>query len=226
MNINRLTAVALIAAVALAGCSGMGPMGGSSTPSPTEATQTTTSQATTTTNTTTTQSTPEQTATATPTSTPYVATPPTEPTPVPTETWTKPPTPKSPEDKGEDRISSVKFINKKEAPSGSGYTDFDVQVSANTMMQDIDPTPSKDGEPYFYVEINGEPIAREEVSFRTSGVFTIKIHPGALKQFDSGTLEVSVTLYDDDHKYHDEYGTWTGTIEYSASNTSSDSNSN
>lgn len=93
-------------------------------------------------------------------------------------------------------------------------------------MPNIDPTPSVEGEPYIYVEINGEPIAREELNFRMNGVFTIDVRPGALEQFDSGTLEISVTLYDDDHKYDDIYGSWTGTIEYTATNSSSDADSN
>jgi hypothetical protein len=215
VNVNRVTALALVVAIALAGCSSLGPMAGN--PSPTETTQTTTEPAATTSETTTTQ-TSTATPTATPTSTPFVATPRPEATPVPTETWTKPKTPKSPEDKGQDRINNVEFVNKEESSSGSGYTDFDIQVSADTYFSNIDPTPSVDGEPYFYVEINGEPIAREEVNLRRDGSFTINIHPGALKQFDSGTLEVSVILYDDDHKYDDNYGSWTGTIQYTASN--------
>jgi hypothetical protein len=236
VNVNRVTALALVIVIALAGCSSLGPMAGA--PTPTETTQSTTTPSTTTSDTATTQSTatdakqdanedaqtPTATATPTPTptattttSTPFVATPRPEATPVPTETWTKPETPKSPEDKGQDRINNVKFTNKKEASSGSGYTDFDIQVSADTYFSNIDPTPSEDGEPYIYVEINGQPIAREEVNLRRDGTFLIEIHPGALKQFDSGTLEVSVTLYDDDHKYHDNYGSWTGTIQYTSS---------
>jgi predicted small lipoprotein YifL len=214
VNVNRVTALALVIVIALAGCSSLGPMAGA--PTPTE-----TTQSTTTSDTTTAQSTDTETQTATPTatatSTPFVATPRPDATPVPTETWTKPDTPKSPEDKGQDRISNVKFVNKEESSSGSGYTDFDIQVSADTYFSNIDPTPSEDGEPYIYVEINGEPIAREEVNLRQDGTFLIEIHPGALKQFDSGTLEVSVTLYDDDHKYDDNYGSWTGTIQYTSS---------
>jgi hypothetical protein len=94
-------------------------------------------------------------------------------------------------------------------------------VNANTLFQNVDPTPSEDGEPYFYVEINGESVARDEVNLRQDGSFTIEIHPGALEQFDSGTLDVRVSLLDVDHKHDDRYDTWTGTIEYVASNNNS-----
>jgi uncharacterized protein YceK len=209
VNVNRITALALVIAILLAGCTSVGPL--SDTQSPTEATQPATTPSTTTTDT-------------TPTPTPYVATPPPTATSVPTETWTKPETPKSPEEKGQDRISNVKFVNKVEASNGNSYTNFDLQVSANTLFQNIDPTPSEDGEPYIYVEINGKAIVREELNLRKDGSFTIKIPPGALEQFDSGTLEVSVTLYDDDHKHDDRYGTWTGTIEYTATDDNSNTN--
>jgi hypothetical protein len=140
---------------------------------------------------------------------------------MPTEPWTKPATPKNPEDKLEDRISNVKFVNKEKASNGNGYTDFDIQVSANTMFSNVDPTPSEDGEPYIVVYLNNQIVARDEVRLRKEGTFTITIKPGALEQFDSGTLNVRVSLYDDDHKHDDRYDTWTGTIEYTASGNTS-----
>jgi hypothetical protein len=222
VNVHRVTALALVITVLLAGCSGIGSI--SETPAPTETSQATITPSATAIETTT----PTQTATSTPTSTPtpYVATPPPTPKSTPTEEWTQPPTPKSPEDKLEDRFIEIKFINKEKASNGNGYTDFDVQVTANTFFSNVDPTPSEDGEPYLAVFINGQIVARDEVRLRKEGTFTLDIKPGALALFNSGTLNVRVSLYDDDHKHHDRYDTWTGTIRYVAPDNSSNSNSN
>jgi hypothetical protein len=200
----------------------------SETPAPTETVQTTTAQTTSSTATTET-TTPTQTTTSTPTSTPtpFVATPRPTATQSPTpEEWTQPPTPKNPEDKLENRFIEIKFINKEKAPNGNGYTDFDVQVTADTFFSNVDPTPSVDGEPYIAVFINGQIVARDEVRLRKEGTFVLDIRPGALALFDSGTLNVRVSLYDDDHKHHDRYDTWTGTIQYVASDNNSNSDSN
>lgn len=148
-----------------------------------------------------------------PTYTQIVKTAPGPETEAPPETWTKPVTPRDPEDKRQNRITNAKFINKKSASNG-GYTDFDIEVRANTSLEDVDPTPDIDGEPYFVVEINGKLIAREDAYMRQDDTFTLNIHPDGLKQFDPGTLSVRVTLYDEDHKHDDRYDVWTGTIEY------------
>lgn len=205
MNANRVIALALVSLVLLSGCSSIDSLTGSSPQ--TEAGPTATPDTATSTDT--------ATQSPTATSTPIVQTPPPTATAIPTETWTKPATPKAPENKNVDRIKSAKIVNKKQA-SGSGYTAFDVQVNANTSFQDIDPTPSVDGEPYFVVEINDKIVARTDANLRQDGTFTIDVRPGALEQFDSGTLNVKVTLYDEDHKHDDIYGEWTGTIEYTA----------
>lgn len=139
-------------------------------------------------------------------------------TQTPTEAWTPPEPPNQPvQNKEEDRISDGEFINTDKAPDGSGYTDFDIRVGANTWMMGVDPPKDEDGEPYFIAEINDQLIARTDiVPFRKEGSFTIPIPASALQQFDSGTLETRVVLLDEDHSRDDLYGTWTATIEYSS----------
>lgn len=139
----------------------------------------------------------------------------------PTEPWTPPTPPRQPtQDKDEDRITDGEFINTVEAPDGSGYTDFDLRVGANTWMKNVDPPKNEDGEAYFIVEINGQIVARTDiVPFRKEGSFTIPIPAAALQQFDSGTLDIRVSLFDEDHSRADRYGTWTTTIEYTATKT-------
>lgn len=150
-----------------------------------------------------------RTATVTPTDT-------AEPASTPTESWTPPETPHQPtEDKREDRITDVDFINTEAATNTNGYTDFDLQVGANTWMMNVDPPKDEDGEPYFLVEINGTLVTRTDiVPFRKEGSFTIPIKRAALQRFDAGTLEVRILLFDEDSHSDDLYGIWSGTIEY------------
>lgn len=208
MNANRVIALALVSLVLLSGCSSIDTLTGSSTQTDTGPTATPTPD--------TAASTDTQTSAPDDTSTQIVKTPPPTATAIPTETWTKPATPKAPESKNENNIKSAEIVNKEESSNGSGYTNFDVQVNADTSFEDIDPTPSVDGEPYFVVEINDKIVARNDVNLRQDGTFTLTIRPGALEQFDSGTLDVKVTLYDEDHKHDDRYGKWTGTVKYTA----------
>ena len=201
VNSYRLSALALVLVVVLAGCSGIG--GSAETSPTTDGTPAPTS-------------TPTETPTPTPTPTETLTPTPT-PTPTPTATWSEPETPLQPtEDKREPgRIKQVKFVNAVGAQNGSGYTQFDVEVTANTSFPNVDP--QSDGEPYFIVEINDKLVERTEiVPFHESGTFTIRIRQAALDQFESGTLEVRVTLLEQDSHYADMYDTWTGTIEYSA----------
>lgn len=188
----------------MAGCSSIDSLTGSDSesPSPTE-----------------TPTEPGETASPSPSSEPtqIVKTAPGPSTPGQPETWTKPETPRDPENKPEDRISGAEFTNQEEASDGNGYTDFDIQVNANTSMEGVDPTPDVDGEPYFTVEVNDKLVTREDAYFRQDGTFTLNVHPDALEQFDSGTLSVRVRLYDVDHDFDDRYDEWTGTIEYSSS---------
>lgn len=136
----------------------------------------------------------------------------------PTETWTEPATPNQPtEEKEEDRINDVDFVNKKK--SSGGYVDFDLQVGANTWMEDVDPPEDEAGEPYFAVTINDTLVARTDiVPFRKEGSFPIPIKRAALDRFDAGTLEVRVLLFEEDSHSDDLYDTWSGTIEYAPAN--------
>lgn len=211
MQFNRSTVVALVVAVALAGCAGAGPLGGSSgdtaTPSPTNTTtQTPTS---------TTTQTPRPTATPTP-----------RPTATPTETWTQPSGPRnSTDDKAEPgRFMKVQFVDKQPAGNGSGVTDFDLDVLADTRLPNVDPGPdgteqrTGTGEPYFLVKINGELIAQTDVvEQKRYGTYSINIPPSALSQFDAGTLDVQVIMMDRDSHHDDLYRRWNGTIQYAPS---------
>lgn len=134
----------------------------------------------------------------------------------PAESWTQPETPHQPtEDKLDGRIDGVDIINTQQASGGSGYADFDFRVGANTWLEDVDPEPEPDGNPYFAVEINGTLVARTDVvPFREQGSFEIPVEQGALEQFDPGTLEIRILLLDIDKQTDDLYGEWTGTVEY------------
>lgn len=134
----------------------------------------------------------------------------------PAESWEPPETPNKPtEDKRDDRINDVDIINKEEAANGNGYSNFDFQVGADTWMKEVDPTPEVDGDPYFAVEINGTLITRTDpVPFREQGSFEITLKRGGLQQFDAGTLEIRILLFDTDKQTDDLYGEWTDTIEY------------
>lgn len=133
-------------------------------------------------------------------------------------TWSIPPRPNKPtEQKHEDRITTVQFINKVQAENGTGHTNFDVLVIADTRFKNVDPSGDVSGEPYFFVEIEDKPVARASVTFEKNGSFAIKIPSAALEQFDSQTLDVRVSLLDEDSHSDDLYDTTVVTIEYSVS---------
>lgn len=195
----------LAAAVALlvlsAGCSGLGPSSSSPTPTATTETPTTTR---------TTASTETPTTTSTPTATPTA-------TPLPE--WSPPKPANRPlDDKTEEgRISEVEFVNTTAAENGDGYSNFALQIRADTRMEEIDPPEHGDveGEPYFLVEIEGEPIARSDYLLQEDDtLFHVPIRKRALEQFEPGELEITVLLMDKDSQYDDIYGTWTGTVRY------------
>lgn len=179
---------AVVLVVLLAGCSGFGPTEGSPTGTATPTT------------------------TATPTSTPT-------PTATPYPEWNSPQPPNRPtEDKIEEgRISTVTFANEESAADGDGYANFDLEVVADTRMENIDPPEHGDveGEPYLLVEINGTLFARTEIlPMDANGTFPVQIRKRGLDQFEPGALEVTVRLVDRDSEYDDVYGVWTGTITY------------
>ena len=193
--------VALVLVVVLAGCAG-GNGGGGETPTTTTAPTT-------------------QTPTGTPTPTP-TPTATAEPTRTATPTYVAPITPNRPTqtaDESGNRIKSGSFINTVPAESGSGYTDFDVQIRANTTMHNVDPAAHGDveGEPYALVIVNGELVERSPYfEMKDDGTFNVSVHPDGLRHADikPGTLDVRVLLMDQDGAHDDVYGTWSGTIQY------------
>lgn len=212
----RTLSVALVVVVLSAGCIGAsGPLAGNDGTSTPTATSTATPEPTAT-------ATPGPTGTATPTAT---ATP--ESTPTATSTWTEPQPPNTPEAKydpenpmrdeeNRTRIYDVRFVNQEPSEEGDGYSAFDIQVDADTRMPDVDPAAHGDveGEPYFLVYANDELIYRSGLVSHRNGTFVLEIHPGALDQFEEGELDLRVYLMDEDSTYDDEYGIWTGSIEY------------
>lgn len=208
MELHRSTVLVLVVAVALAGCAG-GPFGGGS--SGDDGTQSPTATPT---------QTETPTSTPTPTATP-TATPP--PTATPTATWNPPPGPNRPtENKTEpDRFMEVQFVDVERAANGSGVTNFDLDVLADTRLPNVDPGPegtenrTGTGEPYFLVKINGTLIAQTDVvDQQRYGTYPVAIPGGALDRFDAGTLDVQVVMLDRDSHRDDVYRRWNGTIEY------------
>lgn len=209
---RSLLVVALVASLVLAGCAGVGPGlsgsddgdGPAGDPTGTDDTTTASTPGTTTTETTTTTEQPTTTTTTETTTT--------------QEPYSEPQPPNSPtEDKIEGRIESVEFVNTVEGSDG-GYSNFDVRVTANSTMEDVDPPEHGDveGEPYFLIYINGELVERSRyVAFEDEGSWGIEVHPDGIAQFEPGELEITVQLVDRDSTYDDIYGEWNGTVEYS-----------
>jgi hypothetical protein len=214
----RTLSLVLVVAVLSAGCIGAsGPITDTdATPTPTPGTQPDSMDTGT--------STPEPTPTPEPTltsATEVTPTPTAEPTPTATPGWSEPQPPNEPEAKYDDtnrtRIFDVRVVNEEESANGSGYSDFDLEVDANTSMENVDPAShgSVEGEPYFLVYASDELIYRSDyVEFR-NGTFTLEVHPGALDQFEEGSLKLVVFLMDRDSTYDDEYDYETVRIEYS-----------
>ncbi|WP_227356563.1 hypothetical protein [Haladaptatus salinisoli] len=154
-----------------------------------------------------------------------------------TEAWSEPTPPNTPlqnkmESEERDRIESVSFVDKTEA-SGGGYSDFDLRITADTQMENIDPADHGDvvGEPYFLVYIggsldngsrfsytNGTLGARSNVSQEKSGEYTIDVHPKAFEKanVEDGEVEIMVLLMDRDSDWDDIYAVRTVTVEYSS----------
>lgn len=138
--------------------------------------------------------------------------------PTPTEPWTSPEPPNRPTDVEEsDRIKSFELVNESRASDGTGYSDFDVLVRADTRMADVDPPDhgTRRGEPYFLVSVNDELVSRTGIVVEEANrSFHIRVKRAALSQFDPGELEVRVSLMDEDSQSDDQYATATATIEY------------
>ena len=164
--------------------------------------------------------TPTSATTPAPTTTPESTESAATSTPAGTPTWTEPRPPSTPEAKYDEtnrtRIFDVRLVNREPSSGGDGYTAFDIEVDANTSMENVDPPEhgTVAGEPYFVAFANDQIIYRsEQVEFR-NGTFTLDVHPGALDQFDEGSLKVTVFLMDRDSIYHDEYDYGSARIMY------------
>lgn len=115
------------------------------------------------------------------------------------------------------RIPDVQFVNTEPGPNGEGYADFDLEVTADTRMENVDPPEHGDveGEPYFIVYVDEKRFARmDALPMRENGMFTIQMNKRGLEQFEPGQLDIKVRLFDEDSQWDDIYGVWTGTVEY------------
>lgn len=137
-------------------------------------------------------------------------------------TWSPPQQPNRPmENKREDRIQSVTFVNKSPENSTEGYANFDLEVVADTRMEEVDPPEHGDviGEPYFFVKINDEEdkiIERTgEVRMEENGTFHIPVRPAGIEEYGEGRITVEVFLMDKDKDWDDIYDAWGGTIHFS-----------
>lgn len=139
------------------------------------------------------------------------------------ESWTHPELPNKPmEDKtnasSTPRISSVEVVNTVASENGSGYSNFDLEVHANTSMSRVDPAShgTVDGEPYFLVYVNGQLLERSKYVVQDeNGTFGITMRKdGGFDRFDAGELDLTVKLVDRDSKYDDVYGVWNGSVQY------------
>ncbi|WP_049969123.1 hypothetical protein [Haladaptatus cibarius] len=222
MKRNGLLTIAVVFIVLLAGCSGFG------------------SSDTTTTETTTTGTSPtEQTATETSDSSTTTTTTTTMTTESDSESWSEPTSPNTPlqnnmdeEDRDEPRIQNIELVDTTEASSG-GYSNFNLQINADTVMDNIDPSEhgTVRGEPYFLVYADGSltnesRFARtdgtliertQEVSQDENGEYVIDVRPGGLEEAGAdGEVTLLILLMDEDKDWDDIYGVSKITVEYSA----------
>ncbi|WP_226039522.1 hypothetical protein [Natrinema sp. DC36] len=135
--------------------------------------------------------------------------------------WNPPEEPNRPmENKRGDRIKSMTFVDKEPAASGDGYSNFNLEVVANTSMENVDPPEHGDveGEPYFFVKINEDKqklIERTgEVRMEENGTFHIDVRPAGIEEFGAGPLTVEVYLMDEDKDWDDIYASVGKNIEY------------
>jgi len=144
--------------------------------------------------------------------------------------WSPPEEPNRPmEDKRGDRIKSMTFVDKEPAASGDGYSNFNLEVVANTSMENVDPPEHGDveGEPYFFVKINEDEqklIERTgEVRMEENGTFHIDVRPAGIEEFGAGPLTVEVYLMDEDKDWDDIYASVGKNIEYNPETETDDS---
>ncbi|WP_323172038.1 hypothetical protein [Natrialba sp. PRR66] len=131
-----------------------------------------------------------------------------------TEDWSAPQEPNRPlEDKSEDRIESVEFVDTEPAADGEGYSNFNLEVVANTSMENVDPPEHGDviGEPYFFVKINEGPGERKliertgQVQMEDNGTYHIDVRPAGIEEFADRDLSLEVFLMDEDKDWDDIY---------------------
>ncbi|RZH68463.1 hypothetical protein [Natrinema altunense] len=135
--------------------------------------------------------------------------------------WQPPEEPNRPlEDKREDRIRSVTFVDKEPAANGDGYSNFTLEIVANTSMESVDPPEHGDviGEPYFFVKINEDEqklVERtDQVRMDENGTYHIDVRPAGLEEFGAGPLTVEVFLMDEDKDWDDIYDAVGREIQY------------
>jgi len=137
--------------------------------------------------------------------------------------WSPPEEPNRPlEHKEQGRIESVRFVDKTPVNGTDGYSNFNLEVVANTSMERVDPPEHGDveGEPYFFVKINEGPGNRKiiertgEVRMADNGTFHIDVRPAGIEEFGSGPLTVEVFLMDEDKDWDDIYDAVGREIQY------------
>lgn len=174
---------------------------------------------------------PEQPETSTPEAN-QTSTPETNNTSPTYPAWSQPTPPNYPlENKIEpERIPDVQTVNTESGSNDEGYVNFDLQVTADTRMENIDPPEhgTVAGEPYFIVyvsetrftQINSSQMREtrfarmDNLPMRENGTFTITMKKRGLEEFEGGQLNIKVRLFDEDSEWDDIYGEWTGTLEY------------
>ncbi|WP_226480765.1 hypothetical protein [Natrinema amylolyticum] len=135
------------------------------------------------------------------------------------------------EDKREDRIESVEFVDKTPAERGDGYSNFNLEVTANTSMENVDPPEHGDviGEPYFFVKINEDEQKLVErtgqVRMDENGTYHIDVRPAGIEEFGAGPLTVEVFLMDEDKEWDDIYDSVGREIQYNPDGSADGSNS-
>lgn len=140
--------------------------------------------------------------------------------------WSPPEEPNRPlerKDDGADRIKSIKFVDTESASNGEGYSNFNLEVVANTSMESVDPPEHGDvvGEPYFFVKINegtdNQKIVERtgEIEMTKNGTFHIPVRPDGLAEFgEHEQLTVEVFLLDEDKDWDDVYDAGSETIHF------------
>ena len=195
-GMRSLTVAALALVVLLAGCGGAGQSG----PTTTDAASPTTIDD------------PGPSTPPTDTESPAETPTPTGTAPPTTGTWTPPEEPATSIENatGPNRISRVDFYG---TQNGSNFSEFDVAAYANTSTAAVGD--AEDGPVYFFVWVEGEPIARTEVvSRRNESLTTVSVPEAGLSQFEPGSLSVRVELLRAGEGGTVRHGRWNGTVTY------------